>query len=239
MARAREWSLRCFLEHQRHDHACWATLTYSDANLPPTLCVPHLQRFNRNLRKHLRFRFFASGEYGDTTYRPHYHIILFGVPETAAELIQSSWKHGYARVDPLTPAAISYVAGYCSKKLSHKADREERINYETGEVYTFQPPFTLMSRRPGIAGDDREYAASWRSHAVLGGQIVPVPRFLHEAWKARASPEALEQLQKEKDLRAIELNRDISLDRTMKDRNKALAAIARAKHQRQTQARDL
>lgn len=206
---------------------------------PPTLQRHHLSLFIRYLRRKAKgVRFFASGEYGDTTYRPHYHAILFGLPDTT-DLVQQSWTHGFARVDPLTPAAISYVAGYCSKKLGHKLDSEERIDYRTGELFTFQPPFLQMSRRPGIAGSAREHASSWRSHAVLNGSVMPVPRYLHEAWKARATPEDLLKLEEEKAITRRHLNADVSLDRTMQDKLRASERIAEAQHALQTSKRTL
>lgn len=200
MARAREWSLRCSLEVWEHEHSCWATLTYDDAHLPPTLQPRHLQLWLKRVRKRYpagHVRFFASGEYGEETHRPHYHAILYGIAEDSS-VPQSEWPHGFVRVDHLTPAAISYVAGYCSKKLGWKLDTEERIDYATGESYQWEPPFVRMSRRPGIGGAAREHRNSWRSQAVLGGRPMPVPRFLHAAWRDSASAEEIAALDAEK-----------------------------------------
>lgn len=199
-SRAREWALRCTLELNYHPEACWCTLTYDDKYLPPTLDKFHLSRFMRRLRKEIhpaRVRFFGAGEYGEKTYRPHYHAILFGLPQHTAH-VQAAWPHGYAQVDHLTPAAVSYVAGYCAKKIGWKLERGERIDYSTGEVYDYEPPFVLMSRRPGIGASAREHWRSWRSFAVLGGNPMPVPRFLHQAWRDQASPEDLRVLEEEK-----------------------------------------
>lgn len=203
--------MRCTLELAEHDAACWCTLTYSDDHVPPSLRKDHLQRFMRRLRKRRRARFFASGEYGERTYRPHYHAILFGVSESEAPLLEGCWPHGFVQVDTLTPAAISYVAGYCSKKIGWRDyERGERIDYSTGEVYEYQPPFVQMSRRPGVGGAARAFATSWRSHAVHGGSRMPVPRFLHAAWRATASEEDLRVLEEEKRDRfdAFRLTRD-------------------------------
>lgn len=209
-ARAREWALRCTLEASQHDRLCWSTLTYDDAHLPPTLQRRHLQLWFKRMRKRLGsvgIRFFATGEYGERTFRPHYHAILFGLEESSS-VPQAAWPHGFVRVDPLTPAAISYVAGYCSKKLGWSDyDREERIDYATGEVYKYQPPFVQMSRRPGIGGAARAFRASWRSYAVLNGRRMPVPRFLHASWREGATDEDVKQLEAER----AELRRDISL----------------------------
>ena len=38
----------------------------------------------------------------------------------------------------------------------------------------------------------------WRLYAVKDGHKMPVPRFLHEAWKAQATNEQMEQLLYEK-----------------------------------------
>lgn len=49
----------------------------------PYLCKRELQLFMKRLRKYLekyegqKIRFFATGEYGPTSFRPHFHIILY------------------------------------------------------------------------------------------------------------------------------------------------------------------
>lgn len=198
MSRAREWAIRCSLELQVHEESCWATLTYDDSSLPLTLSKGDLSGWLKRLRSRVApkpVRFFASGEYGERTSRPHYHAILFGVRDPSP--IKATWPHGFVRVDPLSPAAIAYVAGYCSKKVGWREECGERIDYSTGELYDYQPPFVLMSRRPGIAGHARSFWRSWRRHAVWQSQEVPVPRFLHAAFLANASPGDLLLLESE------------------------------------------
>lgn len=196
-ARAREWSLRCKLESARHRRVCWGTLTYSDKYVPPTLSKRHISLFMKRLRKCLgkrRVRFFLSGEYGELTFCPHYHPIFFGISVDELALVQRCWTFGHVKLFPISDNAIAYVAGYVAKKLGHKLDPEERVNRDTGEVYQFQPPFVLMSRRPGIGGHARKFVSDWRSHAVYNGRPVPVPRFLHSAWRKQASDAELEAL---------------------------------------------
>jgi hypothetical protein len=213
-ARARSWALRCTLELAEHEEACWATLTYDERCKPPSLRKDHLQGWLKRVRKRMgstRVRFFASGEYGERTFRPHYHAILYGIPQDSA-VPQAAWPHGHVRVDPLTPAAVSYVAGYCSKKLGWSDyDRGERVDRVTGEVYHYQPPFVQMSRRPGIGGAARAHRQSWRSFAVLDGNRMPVPRFLHAAWKDSASEAELAALELER----AELRRELSYSSLM------------------------
>lgn len=201
-SQALAWALRCHLEWKEHDETAFTTLTYADRWLPPTLEKRHLQLFlKRYRRKAARpIRFFASGEYGEQNGRPHFHALLFGAGPADAHRVQETWGMGHTHTVPITPAAINYVAGYTAKKLGDtlRAQREE-VDPETGEVYRWQPPFIQMSRRPGIGGHAREkYRSSWRSYAVHEGRQLPLPRFLHEAWKKTATPEQLEQLAQEK-----------------------------------------
>ena len=231
MSRAREWALRCSLESAFHDETCWVTLTYDDQHKPPTLSKDHLSKWVKRLRARLgdrRLRFFASGEYGEQTYRPHYHAILFGM--SGGKDIQEAWPFGFTRTDPLTPAAIAYVAGYAAKKIGWKLESGERLDYDTGEVYEYQPPFVLMSRRPGIADQARKYWQSWRKHAVYHGREVPVPRFLHQAYLAKATDEQVEQLKQERKAIIRDLTRE---------RLDAAEAIAQAKQKLQSQRRKL
>lgn len=200
LSRGREWSIRCALELQFHSVSCWATLTFDEKHVPPTVQRYDVSAYVKRLRARVhprQFRFFASGEYGEQFGRPHYHIILFGLPQSEPA-IEQAWKFGRVQVDRLEPAAIAYVAGYVSKKAGEEFVPREVVNPETGEVWETEPPFVLMSRRPGIGGEARQFASSWRSTAIWEGSQVKVPRYLHEAWKKQATPEAIEQLAEEK-----------------------------------------
>ena len=75
-------------------------------------------------------RYFHCGEYGETTGRPHYHAVLFGVRfEDQKEVVQGPgkpalftsrqldrlWQHGDCRIGAVTFESASYVARYCVK----------------------------------------------------------------------------------------------------------------------------
>jgi len=198
ISRAREWAIRCSLELQKYSRASFVTLTYAEKYVPPTLSKSDLSKFTRSLRKKLgSLRFFGCGEYGETsTMRPHYHAILFGSEDH--EAAQRSWGKGFVTMSEVTPGRIAYTAGYCAKKLGFHRAKGEEIDYSTGEIYTHQPPFLQMSRRPGIAGDFRAHWRSWRSTAIWQGRPFPVPRFLHASYLEHASVSELAALELEK-----------------------------------------
>lgn len=97
MEYSRQWANRCMLELQYHESAYFVTLTYNDYFAPVsyypdpetgeaqpvfTLRLRDLQLFMKRLRfkfSDQKIRYFACGEYGPTTFRPHYHLILFGL----------------------------------------------------------------------------------------------------------------------------------------------------------------
>lgn len=224
MARAKEWTLRCTLELQKHDSAIFTTLTYNAQTLPATLTPSHLSLWLKRLRREVgkrRIRFFASGEYGEENNRPHYHAILYGLSERDGQMVETTWGKGFAQTKPINPARIAYVAGYNSKKIGYKRnDHEERVDPDTGELYTWQPPFILMSRNPGIGGHARAWPLSWRNMAILNGQRMPVPRFLHESWKQQATEDEKEKLKIEKEQQ--QLLRDTTTER-LRDKEKIAA----------------
>lgn len=209
MDSARAWALRCHLELQSHESAVFSTLTYAPAHVPPSLSKRHLSEWLKRLRRRApnRVRFFASGEYGEQTARPHYHAILYGLRESDAALIEDTWGKGHVRTEAVTPRRIAYVAGYTSKKIGHKLEArevpeghgEEVVDKRTGEVWwRWQPPFIQMSRNPGIGGEARTWKDSWRLYGVHNGARMPVPRYLHQSWKDNATDEQLEDLIHEK-----------------------------------------
>jgi len=202
MDRARSWAIRCSLELQDHEKACWITLTYSDENLPAYRSVRrnHLSGYIKRLRARLspeKVRFFGCGEYGERGGRPHYHAILYGVNGEEVS-IRKAWDVGHVGVHKLTPAAIKYVAGYCAKKEGWHGQFQEVLDKETGELYGREAPFVLMSRNPGIGGSARKFWRSWSRFAVLDGTKYPVPRYLHEAFKKNADPVFQEEVAHEK-----------------------------------------
>lgn len=179
--RSREWANRCMLELQSHDSAFFVTLTYDDFHVPKsyypdpetgeahtsyTLVKRDFQLWMKRLRKKFsddKIRFFACGEYGGQTQRPHYHAIIFGLHlddlvkyKTVREgeayytyynsaSIQETWPNGFVVVGAVTWESCAYVARYVTKKLTG----ESASFYET---FNLAPEFSLMSRRPGIAG---------------------------------------------------------------------------------------
>lgn len=109
---SRQWANRCLLELQYHDSAYFVTLTYNDDAVPRslysdesngeaheamTLRKKDFQLFMKRLRRRFpddKIRFFAAGEYGGNTFRPHYHAILFGLHLDDLKLYKPS-KDGF------------------------------------------------------------------------------------------------------------------------------------------------
>lgn len=141
MQRAKIWGVRMYHEASLHERNAFVTLTY--ANSPGAINKRDLQLFIKRLRSVVAVRYFAVGEYGTLTHRPHYHAVIFGEDFLGGafsindelwtnELLQSTWHHGIASVGKVNIETCMYVAGYVTKKAGDK------------------DTFNLMSRRPGI-----------------------------------------------------------------------------------------
>ena len=98
------------------------TLTYDDEKLPEDgrLCKEDLQKFFKRYRKNLKqeIKYFACGEYGETTHRPHYHIVLFTNSVVDKQTIAEQWQfNGHVDIKPCQESGLRYVIGYTLKKL--------------------------------------------------------------------------------------------------------------------------
>lgn len=162
--RRRIWSHRIMLEAGQYTDNAFVTLSYSDECLPDTGSVvpADVQLWLKRLRKAvdpIRIRFFAVGEYGDVSERPHYHVALFNYPGcrfgvsrygthknccVACDTVRDTWGKGNVFVGVLEPSSAAYVCGYVTKKLTASGDA--RLNGR-------HPEFARMSLRPGIGGD--------------------------------------------------------------------------------------
>lgn len=143
--RRRLWTHRMMLEALVHPSASFATLTYSPENLPDggTLVPRDLQLWLKRFRKQsgVPVRYFGVGEYGDFSWRPHYHLALFGVGREAEPLVRSTWGLGHVMLGDLTLASAGYIAGYVTKKMTQQKDDRLEGRF---------PEFARMSTRPGI-----------------------------------------------------------------------------------------
>lgn len=183
------------LESLKHQGSCFVTLTYSDEFLPEggTLVPKDAQAFLKRLRKAvapIKIRFYLVGEYGDKTFRPHYHLAIFGLPDTAYQTIADAWSIngcpiGHVVVGTLTVESAGYIAGYVTKKMTKSDD--PRLGGR-------HPEFARMSLRPGIGADamddvadvlyskhgSRELAELGDVPGVLkhGGKSFPLGRYL-------------------------------------------------------------
>ena len=176
MDRAKDWKVRCCLESVSHRESWFVTLTYDDAHLPtsrvdgrPVLRKDDLQSFFKRLRYYFgdqRFRYFACGEYGENTLRPHYHFILFCDRLDAVQAsdgifrsswISSSWTFGLIDIKRADVGTMAYVAGYVEKKQKDAHYDEYRVK-----------PFILMSRRPGLGLSQLKAFSLVRSGKVYG-----------------------------------------------------------------------
>lgn len=180
---AKEWSFRLLMESLYHEQSYFVTLTYDNDHAhwcdytfyktgqyfpketmhQATLDKRDVQLFMKRLRKAFpeqKIRFYAVGEYGGQTFRPHYHLILFGLMVEAGEFVPCGksetgdeyfiwpklseiWQYGFHSIEPANEFTMKYVANYVTKKLGVHPNKF----YEDQGLVA---PFNLMSRKPGI-----------------------------------------------------------------------------------------
>lgn len=141
--KAHEWSMRCLHELSGFEQNVFITLTYDEQHIPEgqSLRKTDLQKFFKRLRKRLeerKIRYFACGEYGDQTQRPHYHAIIFGMGLQYEEqkIIQEAWPLGKVHFGMAEPASIRYVAQYINKKFD--GELEKTYYFDNGRENQFK-----------------------------------------------------------------------------------------------------
>lgn len=149
--RAAAWAFRLYQEDRISSSSQFVTLTYDDQFLPvltteescpcrqredisaeivPTLCKCDIQKFFKRLRTNTgkKLRYYACGEYGLDTKRPHYHAIMFNC---SADDIYNAWHLldkttgkssllGHVEFgDEVGQAAFRYVTNYLAKSTGY------------------------------------------------------------------------------------------------------------------------
>lgn len=191
---SRSWAIRCMLEANQYEFNYFVTLTYAESALPrgnflsaddgliydSTLRRSDLTNFLKRLRENSRVQFnhtgircFYCGEYGELRGRPHYHLILFNMPELkdlrfsfskkgkngdiigyTSEFIEKAWcfPHtfiplGIHSVQDVSFDTCAYTARYVLKKQKGKS-----IDYANSllDDPSFVSPYSDLQLRANV-----------------------------------------------------------------------------------------
>lgn len=239
---ARQWGVRIAHEAQLHEENAFITLTYAPEHEPPHggLRYADLQKFWKRIRKKLskdkrKIRYYAVGEYGDKTLRPHYHAVVFGLafiddriivrtqPNLlwTSPMLEKAWGLGQVRVGAVTFDSANYCASYVTKKLVSK-QKYVRIDEKSGELIALEQPRAFMSRN--IA---REWWERWGAFAtthdfiVIEGRKMKPPK-AYDKWLGAKDEARLREIKAQRIEQAVKLKPEEA-------RARARSAHARAK----------
>lgn len=227
--RAKDWAGRCVHESRLWDSNLFITLTYNDKHLPKNYSLEprDLQLFWKRLRKWVfspnglgrvpeyevvdgkkivvnGVRYYAAGEYGEHTGRPHYHAIVFNLelPDLVpvgigrdghivykSAILERLWSvprkvllDGKKDViyDPIGHVGIGTVtfesAGYVARYVMKKIYGPDAPAHYGLRV----PEFSRSSNRPGIGANwFIEFAdeVARNGFVLINGHKNPVPRY--------------------------------------------------------------
>lgn len=193
-------------EAERSSSAFFITFTYDNEHirLTPrkfmTLCKRDFQLFMKRLRKanSVPIKFFCAGEYGDESWRPHYHAIMFNVQlstlvgdnlflqiqkgfipldGSSYKFHSPLWPYGHFTVGQVMDASVGYTLKYVMK--------QSRVPLHANDDRV--PEFQLMSRYLG-AGYLSTAMVDWHKASMLDryyiplkdGKKAPLPRYYRE-----------------------------------------------------------
>lgn len=188
----RAWAFRLAQELKTAETAFFVTLTYATDNLPideycnPCVSKRDCQLFLKRLRRSLpnrKIRYYLVSEYGTSGLRPHYHAIIFNLPNSTNTIdkLNDAWQQGFVHVGSVTTKSINYVTKYVFKK--------------TKVPQGFTPCFSLKSSRPGIGADYIAKRGQWHTsnaayYAIAdGGSKISLPRYFRDRIFDRESRE--------------------------------------------------
>lgn len=205
--KTRDYAIRNMHEASLHEEKYFLTLTFS--SMPPNASAEthFFQRFMKRYRKALgdqKVRYFACGEYGGKTGRPHYHALIYGhrpddlvpisrrgpYPLYTSPEIQNIWKQGHISIGEISFTSAAYTATYCQKKVTGK--RLEVINPETklkpyelvdertGEIFKRKPEWVAGSKELGV-GYVKEFVSDVfpRDYVVMDGKRLQTPAYYY------------------------------------------------------------
>lgn len=215
--RSREVATRLMHEAKAHVESWFFTLTYEDGKLPQspggaTLDRTRITRLRKDVHQDSTrglfppFKFFAVGEYGDRTGRPHYHGVAFvdhpwatievepsrsGARQFVCQEFTRLWPEGRHRLSALNFEFAAYAARYAMKKQFAEA----ALPHYGGRV----PEFSSWCHGLGRAHFDRFRGDMYPSDECVvtrgdGTRVPMLPPVLYDRWMDKVDPEVMAEV---------------------------------------------
>lgn len=211
-----EWVFRLKEEFKQSIFSVFVTLTYDEEHIPLDYSVNKndVQLFHKRLRKHFPpgdLRFYLVSEYGDHTFRPHYHGLYFFRSNYDKKFIydvfEESWKNGFISFGEVEEGSIVYCTKYC---LKHSTTPPGRL-----------PTFRLMSKMNGGLGSvylekmsDYHKLNDQYAFAASDGHKCRMPKYYKDQLKKQKfgssglNPLLIKKQLKDQDEASIKRNQD-------------------------------
>lgn len=227
---SRQWADRMILELDHTKKGIFLTLTYDNDHVPIgmydefdspvsySLSKRDLQLFMKRLRKNFGngIRFYAAGEYGSNTLRPHYHVIIFGLSLDdfydkekvgknelgqiyyKSDLLSKIWQNGFVCLSAVSWKTCAYVARYVTKKVNNDLENLYLVS-------NIEPEFSLMSRRPGLGSfffedhPDRVGLSNFSVGDQNGAKTVKIPNYLFKKLEGILGEEEFVKLKEQRE----------------------------------------
>lgn len=178
-SRVNSWVFRLEQEKKVSSSSYFITLTYDNDHIPisrngfMTLVKKDFQNFMKRLRDYqkAKIKYYACGEYGSSTMRPHYHAIIFNVQNV--EHISKAWTLGITHHGTVSDASVAYTCKYI--------DKPHRIPLHRNDDRLKE--FSLMSKGLGKSYLDKKenvdyHKTGLRNYVVRkGGVRIGLPRY--------------------------------------------------------------
>lgn len=226
--RASWWSFRLMIEERNCNSAHFITLTYDTETVPITrngfksVDKRHVQLFFKRLRKRnpVGIKYYLAAEYGSSTSRPHYHVILFNCSESS---IGEAWIYGNVWFGTVTGASVGYTLKYiCKQGRIPMHINDDRV-----------PEFGLMSKGLG-----KSYLTDamlqWHANDLynrmycnlLDGRKISMPRYFRSKIYTEAEQAEISERNR---CRYLELQQEAIKDNPdyFRDRNEGVYAAFR------------
>jgi hypothetical protein len=210
-----------------------------------------LNRFIKNLRyydkqiwkKHghkvkykKKIKYYAVGEYGEKTNRPHYHAIVLNLYSVGS--IEKAWKKGLFHVGQVTGNSIAYTMKYI--------DKDKKVPKHSGDDR--RPEFAYMSKKLGdsyLTEEMKKYhkADLKRYYVESNGYKVRMPKYyadkIYTDKEKKKISKLVEEYKEEKELQLEKEMRKLYGDRmTIFEYKLALGLAQETKFKKSAKRRD-